>query len=54
MTKNNIRNDRAQDYHDILSQNFKEMKGIWANSGIHNTLDFGNELKHDIIAIPVI
>ena len=49
-----IRNDRAQEYHDMLSQTIKEMKEIRVTGGVHITLDFGNDMKHDVIAIPVI
>ena len=54
VTKNYIHDDRAQDYHDMSSQIFYKTKGIRANGGIHTTLDFGNDMKHDVIAIPVI
>jgi hypothetical protein len=49
-----IRNDKAQDYHDMLFHIFKEMKDIRDRGGIQLTLDFGNEKKYDVIAIPVI
>ena len=38
----------------MLSQIFKEIREIRANGGINITLDFGNDMKHDVIAIPVI
>ena len=38
----------------MLSQIFKEMREIRVNGGTHITLDFGNDMTHDDIAIPVI
>ena len=35
----------------MLSQFFKEMKEIRANGGIRITSDFGNDVKHNFIAI---
>ena len=52
--KNYIRNDRAQDYHDMIGFIYKEMKQIRDNGGIRLTLDFGEKRIHDVIAIPVI
>ena len=49
-----VRNEKAQDYHDMLRCIFKEMKDIRDNGGIEMTLDFGPMLKHHVIAIPVI
>ena len=49
-----VRNDKAQDYHDMLRCIYKEMKDIRDSGGIEMTLDFGPLLKHNVIAIPVI
>ena len=38
----------------MLSQIFKETEEIRVNSEIYITLDFGNDMKHDVIAIPII
>jgi hypothetical protein len=48
------RNDVAQDYHDMMSHIFKEMKEIRDKGGMKILLDFGNNKKHEVIAIPVI
>ena len=52
--KNYIRNDRAQDYHDILSQIFNDLKNIRDKGGNHITLYFEDNMKHDVIVIHVI
>ena len=52
--KKYISNDRAQDYHNMLSHIFKEMREIRTNGGIHINLDFGNDMKHYVIAIHII
>ena len=52
--KNYIRNDKAQDYHDMMSKIFNEMRLIRESGGIKLTLDFGNDNTHDVIAIPVV
>jgi hypothetical protein len=52
--QNYSRNDVAQDYHDMMSHIFKEMKQIRDNGGIKLILDFGKDKKHEVIAIPVI
>ena len=49
-----VRNDRLQDYHDMMSEIFKEMKAIHAAGGVHVTLDFGKDKKYEVLAIPVI
>ena len=49
-----VRDDRAQDYHDMMAKIFQEMKEIYDNGGIKLVLDFGNGYKHTVIAIPVI
>ena len=49
-----VRNEKAQDYHDMLRCIYKEMKDIRDSGGIEMTLDFGPLLKHNVIAIPVI
>ena len=36
------RNDRAQDYHDMIGEIFQEIKEIRDNGGIRLTLDFGS------------
>ena len=50
----NICNDKAQDYYDMLSTLFQEIKQICDSGGIRLTLDFGPTKRHDVIAIPVI
>ena len=52
--KSYIRNDKAQDYNDMIGNIFNKMKAICSNGGIKLTLDFGNNKKHDVIAIPMI
>ena len=52
--KNYIRTEKLQDYHDMMSKIFEEMKNIRNNGGIKLTLDFGNHGIHEVIAIPVI
>ena len=49
-----VRDDRAQDYHDMMAKIFQEMKEIYDNGGIKIVLDFGNGDRHTVIAIPVI
>ena len=48
-----IRDDRAQDYHDMMSKIFNEMREIRANGGIKLTLSLDGR-SFDVIAIPVI
>ena len=38
----------------MLSQIFKDMKDIRDKGGIHMTLDFGENMRYGVIAIPVI
>ena len=52
--KHYIKTDRVQDYHDMMSCIFKEMRDIRDTGGIQLTLDFGNNNVHDVTAIPVI
>ena len=49
-----IKNDNAQDYHDMIGKVFQEMKDIRDNGGIKSSLDFGCDRSHDVIEIPVI
>ena len=49
-----VRNEKAQDYHGMLQCIFKETKDIRDSGGIRLTLNFGDTLQYDIIAIPVI
>ena len=49
-----MRNDKAQDYHDILSTMFKGMKQIHDSSRIWLTLDVGPTKRYDVVAIPFI
>ena len=49
-----VRNDKAQDYHDMLACIFREMKEIRENGGLKLSLNFGGTKKYDVIAIPVI
>ena len=49
-----VRDDKAQDYHNMLSHIFKDFKQLRDNGGISMTLDFGNNNKHDVVAIPVL
>ena len=51
--KSYIRDDRAQDYHDMLTHIFSEFKYIRDVGGIKMTLDIDGH-KNDVIAIPVI
>ena len=52
--KTYIRQEKLQDYHDMMSKIFQEMKDIRDCGGIKLTLNFGLHGKHDVIAIPVI
>ena len=52
--KNYVRHEKLQDYHDMMSKIFEEMKYIRDCGGIKLTLDFGKHGKHNVIAIPVI
>ena len=52
--ENYIRNNKLQDYHDMMSQIFKEMKNIRDSGGLKLTLDFGDHGTLDMIDIPVI
>ena len=52
--KNYVRNDKLQDYHDMMSKIFEEMKLIRDSGGIKLTLDFGKHGQHEVIALPVI
>lgn len=52
--KNYTRNDKAQDYHDMIGKTFKEMNNIMIVVVFNLILDFGTNKKHDVIAIPVI
>ena len=49
-----VRDDKAQDYHDMMSKIFQEMKEIRDNGGMKLSLDFGNGKTHEVIAMPVI
>ena len=51
---NYIRDDKAQDYHDMMKHIFKEMKDIHDSGGVKLNLDFGNGKVYEVIAIPVI
>ena len=46
--------ERLQDYHDMMSKVFQEMKQIRDCGGIKLILNFGVHGKHDVIAIYVI
>ena len=48
-----IRDDRAQDYHDMMAKIFQEMREIRDNGGIRLTLNLDGR-SFDVIAIPVI
>ena len=52
--KNYVRNEKLQDYHDMMSKIFEEMKFIRDSGGIKLTLDFGKHGQHEVIALPVI
>ena len=52
--KTYIRDDKAQDYHDMMGRIFEEMRDIYDTGGIKMILDFGIGQTHDVIAIPVI
>ena len=52
--KNYVRNEKLQDYYDMMYKIFEEMKVIRDAGGIKLTLDFGHYGKHDVVAIPVI
>ena len=51
---NYVRDDKAQDYHDMMAKIFQEMKEIRESGGLKLCLDFGNNNKHEVIAMPVI
>ena len=48
-----MRCDKMQDYHDMMSKIFEEMKLLYDNGGVQLTLDFGGDIKHNVIALPV-
>ena len=52
--KNYICNDKAQDYRDMISRIFQEMKQINNSGGMKLKLDFDKGRKHEVISIPVI
>ena len=52
--KNYVRQEKLQDYHDMKSKIFEELKYIRDCGGIKHTLDFGKHGKHKVVAIPVI
>ena len=52
--KNYVRQEKLQDYHDMMSEIFEEMKYIRDCGGIKLTLDFGKHGTHKVISIPVI
>ena len=51
--KNYMRCDKMQDYHDMMSKIFEEMKLIYDRGGVQLTLDFGCDKIHNVIALPV-
>ena len=51
---NYIRDEKAQDYHDMLAHIFQEMRLMREKGGIRLTLDFGQNRIHVVTAIPVI
>ena len=51
--KNYMRSEKMQDYHDMMSKIFHEMKWIYDSGGVKLTLDFGGSKKHNVIAMPV-
>lgn len=52
--KNYIKNEKAQDYHEMIGKIFKEMTDVRDSGDIQLTLDVGNNRNHDVIVIPVI
>ena len=52
--KRYVKADRVQDHHEILSRIFQEMHHIREPCGIRLTLDFGEGIFHQVIAILVI
>ena len=52
--KSYCKQEKLQDYHDMMSKIYQEMKQIRDCGGIKLTLNFGNDGKHEVIAIPVI
>ncbi len=52
--KSYSKQEKLQDYHDMMSKIYLEMKQIRDCGGIKLTLNFGNDGKHEVIAIPVI
>ena len=51
---NYVRQEKLQDYHDMMFRIFEEMKLIRDAGGIKLTLDFGHHGIHEVVAIPVI
>ena len=52
--KSYSKQEKLQDYHDMMSKIYLEMKQIRDSGGIKLTLNFGVDGKHEVIAIPVI
>lgn len=49
-----VRDDKAQDYHDMLSHIFSEFRQILDDGGLKVDLDFGVGNKHTVVIKPVI
>ena len=49
-----VRDDKAQDYHDMIDHIFSEFRGIREKGGMRLQLDFGKGIVHDVNIIPVI
>lgn len=49
-----VRDDKAQDYHDMLSHIFKEFKEILDSGGLEIQLNFSTGQSHNVIVLPVI
>ena len=52
--KKYVRQERLQDYYDMMAKIFEEMKYIHDCGGIQLTLDFGKYGTQEVIAIPII
>ena len=49
-----VRDDKAQDYHDMIGHIFSEFREIRMKGGMKVNLDFGEGVVHDVNIIPVI
>ena len=49
-----VRDDKAQDYHDMIAHIFSEFEEIQKKGGVRVVLDFGTNKTYDVVVKPVI